>query len=508
MNPRSSIIMVAAVLCSLASLALPDAAVKHESFDHDPGWEGFNNHVTPKRIPAVNQDFGYSPSHFAGEEKGEIGGCVWRSSTRASYAMNVPHKTLHEKLTTSGAFAITRTAGSSGAFFGWFNGEQTGSGRRDTLGFRFAGEGSGARLTLQLVTDKNQACGTKITPWIVDRTKARGEGRKYRPTAIKNDGTRYHWTLTYDPEANGGNGEIQFTIKGESSSPESFETKTHTIALPAGYKDQGTVFDRFGLMNSERAGNPMTIYFGDLNYNGKSQDLSQDPGWVAMGNHAQFEDHAQGGAHDFGFSAKSSHAGGSPGEIGGTIWRSGVYGYYADRVGLLTLTNRLEASGKVILEAAPPDSGVYLGWFNSSERENSPAQAGSFLGVKIGGPTRVGHYFAPAYAADKRAEREEVKLKRGREHVKRVSVERRNGPLVVPQRLFDWKLTYAPTGSGGAGMIEATLGDQSVTLPLKRGDKNIGATFDRFGIFTSHIGGSYVKIFFDDLAYTSGAASR
>ena len=249
----------------------------------------------------------------------------------------------------------------------------------------------------------------------------------------------------------------------------------------------------------------MTIYFADLNYNGKSQDLSQNPGWVAVGNHARFEDHIQGGAHDFGFSAQTSHAGGSSGEIGGTIWRSGLYGYYADRVGLLTLTNRLEASGEVILEAAPPDSGIYLGWFNSTEKENSPAQAGSFLGVKIGGPTRVGHYFAPAYAADKNAEREEVRLKREREHAKRVSVERRDGPLLVPQHVFDWKLKYDPTGSGGDGIIEATLGGQSVTLPLKRGDKNIGATFDRFGIFTSHIGGSYVKIFFDDLVYTSAS---
>src|SRR5205807_6498004 len=110
-------------------------------------------------------------------------------------------------------FAITATAGSSGAFCGWFNGEQTGIGRRGTLGFRFAGQGSGARLTLQLVTDKNQACGTKVTPWIVDRTKPKGEGRKFRPTSIKNDGTRYAWTLNYDPEANEGNGQIQFTIR-------------------------------------------------------------------------------------------------------------------------------------------------------------------------------------------------------------------------------------------------------------------------------------------------------
>src|SRR5947207_15792746 len=98
-------------------------ALKQESFERDPKWEGYNNHVTPKRIPTVAQDFGYSPSNFAGKEKGEIGGRVWRSSTRASYAGAIPPRTLRDKLTASGTFAVTATSGSSGPFFGWFNSE-------------------------------------------------------------------------------------------------------------------------------------------------------------------------------------------------------------------------------------------------------------------------------------------------------------------------------------------------------------------------------------------------
>ncbi len=494
------LLLIAFTLSGTASAATGSMpAMKTESFDRDPGWEGFNNRVTPERIPTVTQDFGYRTSNFAGKDKGESGGTVWRSSTRASYAAKISPKTLSEKLTASGRFAITATSGSSGAFFGWFNGEQTGSGRRDTLGFRFAGEGSGARLTLQLVTDKNQACGTKVTPWIVDRSKPKGEGRKFRPTSIKNDGTQYDWTLDYDPEANGGNGQIQFTLRSRSSSPEAFETKTHTVALPKGYKAQGTTFDRLGLMNSERGGNPMTIYFDDLQYNGKSEDFTQDPGWIGSGNHASFADRHQGGAHDFGFCPQSSHAGGAPGEIGGTLWRSGPYGYYAARVGLLTLTNRLEARGKVILEAAPPDSGMSLGWFNSAEKENAPTQAGSFVGIKIGGPTRVGHYFLPA---DATAQTGKVKPGAGREHARRVDVEPGQGPVLVPQKVCEWKLVYDPAANGGTGAIQVTLGEESVTLPLKRGDKAIGATFDRFGLFTTHIGGSFVRIYFDDLAYT------
>jgi hypothetical protein len=33
---------------------------------------------------------------------------------------------------------------------------------------------------------------------------------------------------------------------------------------------------------------------------------------------------------------------------------------------------RLEARGKVVLLRAPPDSGMYFGWFNSADRTNAP----------------------------------------------------------------------------------------------------------------------------------------
>jgi hypothetical protein len=498
-NPmrRCSYLLLFALIVGQTSFA----AVKQEPFDRDPHWEGFNNRVTPKKIPTVVQDFGYRDSNVSGKERGEIGGKVWRSSTRASYAAKIPRKTLNESLTASGTFAITATSGSSGAFFGWFNSQNTGAGRRDTLGFRFAGEGSGARITLQLVTDKNQACGTKVTPWIVDKTKPRGEGRKFRPTSIRNDGTRYKWTLEYDPNAGEGNGQMQFTIRGNSPKPEDFESKTFVVTLPKAYKEHGTAFDRFGLMNAERGGNAMTIYFDDLQFDGRSEDFSSDPKWVGMGNNAKFEDRKQGGAHDFGF-CETSHAGGKPGEIGGMIWRSGEFGYYADRIGALTLTNRLEARGRVVLLAAPPDSGMYLGWFNSAEKTYAPPQAGNFLGIKIGGPTRVGHYFVPTYAAARKAP---VELADGREHPKRISIESSTGPVLVPEKVFDWKLVYDPDGNDGNGVIEVTLGKDSVTLPLKGNDKKIGATFDRFGLFTSHIGGSYVQIYFDDMAYTTAS---
>lgn len=470
---------------------------KTESFDKDPGWEGHNNRVVPKAVKTVQQGFGYSATNYAGKEKGEIGGTIWRSATPAYYGAKIPDKTLSDKLSASGTFALTASAGSSGVFFGWFSSD---AGRESCLGFHLAGQGAGARLTLRLVTGTNHACGTKVTPWEVDKTKPAGQ-RKYRPPSIHNDGTRYTWTLDYDPKAGEGNGRMEFTIRSNSKQPQEFEGKIHAVTLPKGYKEQDTTFDRFGILNKPKAGNPMTVYFDDLQYDGKTEDFTKDPGWVGEGNQVAFEDREQGGAHDFGFSAKSNFAGGTTGEIGGKLWRSGVYGYYADRVGPLSLTDRLEASGKVVLSVGQQDSVAYFGWFNSSDKENSPIQAGQFVGAKIGGTTKVGHYFLPAYATAQ--PKGGAKLDPSGQHRATVAVEGKQGPVFVPQKVYEWKLVYDPAGNDGKGTVVATLGNESVMLLFKNGDQAKGATLDRFGLFTGHRGGSFVRIYLDDLKYTA-----
>src|SRR5262249_21050827 len=55
-----------------------------------------------------------------------------------------------------------------------------------SLGMNMDSERSGARLAVRLITGKNQSCGTFVTPFIPG---------KFRPTPIRNDGTRYRWTL-------------------------------------------------------------------------------------------------------------------------------------------------------------------------------------------------------------------------------------------------------------------------------------------------------------------------
>ena len=157
------------------------------------------------------------------------------------------------------------------------------------------------------------------------------------------------------------------------------------------------------------------------------------------------------------------------------------------------MEQRLEASGKVKLVTAGPDSDMSLGWFNSASKDNSAAKdqehgdAENFVGIHVGGPTRIGHYFIPQFATAKGT-------------LGKVD----HGPVLMPGKVLDWSLVYDPAANGGHGELRVTLGQESVTLALKPGQKAQGASLDRFGLFTSTTGGQMVKIFLDDLQYTAG----
>jgi acetyl esterase/lipase len=500
LKPGKPVREMAAAGRDIRAEELAGSPIKTESFDRDPGWEAHNNRVVPKEYPTIVQDFGYTKTNFAGKAAGEMGGQVWRASEPAYYAGKIGPRTLGDRLSASGTFALTKTTPGGGIFFGFFRAEQPGAGGRPigSLGMHVDTEHSGARLAVRLITGQNRSCGTFVTPFLPG---------KFRPTPIRNDGTRYTWKLDYDPQAAGGRGQFTFTIRSHGDKPEELDAKrlptdlpethrqealrrfpnvtTFSVDLPEGYRQQATTFDHFGLMNMMKAGGRMTVYFDDLTYDGHSQDFAQDPNWDASRNRVTYQAADVGGAHNFGFSS-TSYAGGKPGEVGGTFWRSGKYGYYADRVGPLTLDDRLEAGGKVVLQVGAPDADMFLGWFNSANKETPPIEAGHFLGVHVGGPTRVGHYFHPAFAT--------ATGTRGQAAA---------GPVLAPGKVHHWTLVYDPAAEGGHGAIRVTLDKETYTLTLKKGVKAQGARFDRFGVFTSTIGGQVVKLFLDDLKYTA-----
>jgi hypothetical protein len=486
------------VLAGLAGFLHAAAPLKTESFDRDPGWEGHQNRLTPKAPVRVKQDFGFSLTNHAGKAKGEVGGVIQRSTTPAIYAAALPEpKTLNDQLSASGSFAITHSQAGAGVFFGFFSSNQPGGSGRPigSLGLNFDFEAKGGRLAVRLITGGNRSCGTFITPYLPG---------KYRTTPLKLDGTKYHWTLDYDPGAAQGNGRFTFTLRSDNhplpvidpalpaaslaEERARFPTVTSfTVDLPPGYKQENATFDRFGIINMMKGGGTVTMFFDDLTWNGQKQEFSGDPEWAAVGNRVSFEDKEPVGIHQFGFSPDTNHAGGAPGEVGGGFWRSGDFAYYADRVGPLNLEQKLEARGKVRLITAGPDSDMLLGWFNSAAKGGAvKAEERNFVGVHVGGPTRVGHYFIPRFA-DAAGGLGKVN----------------QGPIIKPGKTLEWSLVYDPEGAGGLGAITVTLAGETVTLPLKKGQKAKGATLDRFGLFTNTAGGQMVKIFFDDLAYTA-----
>src|SRR5438094_88856 len=79
------------------------------------------------------------------------------------------------------------------------------------------------RLAVRMITTHNRSCGTFVTPFTPGG---------YRPTPVKNDGTRYHWTLTYDPAAASGRGQFRFTIRSNAAVHEPWEGKEFTVDLP------------------------------------------------------------------------------------------------------------------------------------------------------------------------------------------------------------------------------------------------------------------------------------
>src|SRR4051812_1051791 len=194
------------LLILVNAVVAADTELKSESFDHDPHWDAFNNRVTPRSLPTIVQDFGHSPTHFAGRDAGEMGGRVTRASEPAWYADKIGPKTLDDPLHASGTFALTHSDAGSGIFFGFFNSAQPGASGRPigSLGLDMDCEREGGRLAVRLITGKNQSCGTFITPYVPGH---------YRPTPIRNDGTRYAWTLDYDPQAAEGRGRFTFTLR-------------------------------------------------------------------------------------------------------------------------------------------------------------------------------------------------------------------------------------------------------------------------------------------------------
>lgn len=450
------------------------AGERSQEFRSDPGWESFRSRLIPSPIPITRQDLGHRATRNAGgRAAGELGGWVQRSTRPSWVARPIPPRTFEQAMTASGTLAVTHAEGGSGALVGWFHRDSRGWRTPNSLAFRIDGNGGKYWVLFEYGTRHGLTGGG-----------ATFEGR-YQTTATRPflaDGTPHRWSLSYDPEAANGLGEIRFT----------FDDQAYAAPLDPGHKGDGAEFDRFGIFNQQITGDGLELYIDDLEVDGEAEAFDRDPNWEARDHRVSFPDRVRRPYHDFGFSP-TAHAGGEPGELGGILWRDEAPAYYADEVPRLSLDHPLSASGRLVLRAGAADSAAYLGWLSSVEKQGKATPEyetpqRSLIGLLIEGPSRVGHYVRPVFrdASGAGGTTEE-------------------GPILRPDgQPHRFAIAYRPDQDSRGGRLTVRLDDQERTLNVSPEQRARGAVLDRFGLFNLQSGGHHVELYLDDLSYTAG----
>jgi hypothetical protein len=232
-----------------------------ESFDHDPKWEGRNNHgMTESRIVRPWFDFGYSQTQRAGgTAKGELGGQIFRGDCRerermACYGDQVGPLSLERPLYASGKVALHRGVSDSTTLFGFYHSQQSmrqNESQSDGL----------PESVLGIHIEGPSSEGFKFYPVL----RPSGGGGIYAdirksPTIYPN-GTSHDWSLKYDPDAADGKGRITVTLDEGSTA----------LDLAEGVKLGSTAFDRFGIVTSWIDGNSQDLYWDDLRYTARQE---------------------------------------------------------------------------------------------------------------------------------------------------------------------------------------------------------------------------------------------
>jgi WD40 repeat protein len=479
------------VACFLATLALPGtcllAAERSENFDRDPGWDGHNNRATKPEPRSIRQDFGFSTTARAGGAAGEIGGFITPAAEPAYYAKEIPAKSFADPLSASGTFACAD--GPYHVLVGFFNSGTLNEWRTpNSIALRLQGRGDHFFAYVEYTTNRWRAGGD--TPGGFSLVPSTERPGRMQLKGFRSGGAVHRWSLKYDPAGNNGTGSIVATVDDETS----------ICHLDNGHKNDGATFNRFGLLTvMKQADSGGELWLDDITVNGATESFAQDPHWDARGNRRAYQTEIVRPRFNFGYSETQYAGGRQKGEMGGYVYRGdGRYphmmAYYGDRLEELSMAKPLRASGKITLRRGVTDSDVLFGFFHS---EHSLASGGSdaigtppdFLGVSIGGPSRDGFMFSPAY----------------RLHNTETGHSER-GPYLLPNgKTHDWTLEYAPGENGGT--LTATLDGERVTHTISKGQLAIGAHYNRFGLISTHTDGNGQDLYFDDLSYTWSQAA-
>jgi len=553
---KVKLLLTSVLLSTILSLQIiaqsnNDIITIKENFDNDPGWENFNNRVECNDCPEITQNFGWTQTNNNGDGIGEIGGTIWRSTTPAFYAMPIGKPlTFKDTFFASGKISVIAPPDEGfGFYFGFFGHERQGWRVWSSCGARIGkmkyniegfqegvapfhldyktGAASGAILNPDLYISGDGSVHTWKLKYEPDVSVANMKWKdpriqKYFPRNGRNIHTdsilvafkkeepsitkeklldllfdardkgiiddwyrkgKYHlWSLEVEPEKI--KGRITFTFDGESVS----------YFLIPGHQELPSSIDRFGVWNMQIYTGSLEFHISDLVVNNKKIDLSQDPHWQGLNNRETFIEQDFHSRHNYGYT-QTNWAGETPGEIGGRFWGTEVldplHSYYADDIGKLTLDNSIKFSGKINFVEGAVDGRMLLGYFNKEEKlavikgeykGNPPNQ---YLGLEVLDQTRYGYNFA-AVCSPRQDKSFEIR-----------------GPIYIPDRIQrPFSFEYNPE-TGEAGRITVTLGEESFTVDLTKEQREIGSTFDRFGLLNPRKGGKYVDVYVDDLTYTS-----
>ena len=225
------------------------------SFDDDPRWQaGGNTAEFSERLIRPFHDVGYSNTHHAGGQSGEIGGIVFRDERPAYYAAKTGRLTLNDRLSASGKLALLKASSDSGVYIGWFDAATKRANETPEYETR-------QKNYLGILIEGPSRVGHYFRPGYgcgdssghnAGETSAPG-----RPWPIVFPDAKVHtWAIHYRPSAAGGAGQIEIA----------FDLQTGTMNLAPGDRAKGAVFDRFGIFNMQSGGHGVEIYLDEVSY--------------------------------------------------------------------------------------------------------------------------------------------------------------------------------------------------------------------------------------------------
>ncbi len=234
---------------------LPNISVegKAEDLSKNPQWEGLGNRTEyPTTDVRPQGDFGYSPTAFAGGNRGELGGLIFRGDCRypnkmACYGDRLSPLTLDKPLLVSGKVSLRRGVSDSTTLIGFYHSKEsmaTNDSQKYALPNCFLG----------IAIEGPSRDGFYFYPaYRIDESVTESTPYRIAPRILP-DGTTHNWSLTYTPTAEGG--EVVLTFDGKSV----------TLKTPQSVTQSKATFDRFGIITTWIDGNGQRVYYDDLTY--------------------------------------------------------------------------------------------------------------------------------------------------------------------------------------------------------------------------------------------------